>query len=48
MEISYISKSSTINQDGFVTDNREKTIKYQAKIEYLDETYLYDYETVLK
>lgn len=48
VEVTYISKTSSLTQDGFILNNKEKEITYQVKLKYNNQEYIYDYKTILK
>ncbi len=48
IKVSYIPITNTLDEDGLISSDTEKIIKYQVKLEYLNDIYLYDFETVLK
>ena len=48
VNVSYISKSTNLDKDGFVTNTADKKVKYQVSLEYQGKKYIYYFETQIK
>lgn len=48
INVEYISKTNTLDDNGYILNNNQNKINYQVKLEYQNQIYIYDYETSLK